>query len=96
MRLSERDRKSIKDTILSFDKKARVFLFGSRTDDSKTGGDIDLLILSDFIDASSKNYILVKLYDEIGEQKIDLVFTTSFERDPNPFIRLVAQEAVEL
>ena len=45
MRLTERQRQAIVDSIQeTFGAQARTFLFGSRTDDSKFGGDIDLLV----------------------------------------------------
>ncbi len=52
-----------------------VFLFGSRTDDSKRGGDIDLLIRN----AGKKKGILgrvrmiVKLKMALGDRKIDVI-----------------------
>lgn len=52
-----------------------MFLFGSRTDDSKRGGDIDLLIRN----AGKKKGILgrvrmiVKLKMALGDRKIDVI-----------------------
>ena len=45
MRLSQADRDLIKTTITGrLGSKARVMLFGSRTDDSRRGGDIDVFV----------------------------------------------------
>lgn len=46
IRLATEETKTISDTIYGFDKNAAIFLFGSITDESKKGGDIDLLIIS--------------------------------------------------
>lgn len=58
-----------------FGKNAKVFLFGSRVDDSKKGGDIDLYIETDLkkelIDRKLK--MLANLHKEFGEQKIDII-----------------------
>lgn len=47
MRMSEEDIFIIKSTILKYIQNAKIILFGSRTDDNKKGGDIDILIQTD-------------------------------------------------
>lgn len=42
MRLTKQEVQIIKSAILQVDPEARIFLFGSRVDDQKKGGDIDL------------------------------------------------------
>lgn len=48
MRLTETQRHSIKSAVTSvIGEESRVWLFGSRVDDTQRGGDIDLLIETD-------------------------------------------------
>lgn len=59
-------------------------LFGSRADDNKRGGDIDLYIetseKANLLDKKVK--LLVRLNRELGEQKIDVVINNfSNEKD---------------
>lgn len=58
-----------------FGEGTRVYLFGSRTDDSRRGGDIDL-----FIETKQRGNLFEKkikmlgiLNKRLGEQKIDLI-----------------------
>jgi hypothetical protein len=59
----------------AFGDKAIVRLFGSRVDDSKRGGDIDLYLeipnLPDWHEAKSS--FQYGLYREFGDRKIDIV-----------------------
>jgi hypothetical protein len=73
MRISEREKNVIIDAVASVDPGARLWLFGSRTDDAKKGGDIDIGILSAKIDVSGELEIRRTICDKIGEQKIDIV-----------------------
>ena len=58
-----------------------MFLFGSRTDDSKKGGDIDLYINAETCkDLKHKNKFLLLLEQKIGEQKVDVVFAENESR----------------
>jgi uncharacterized protein len=94
MRLNSKEQLSIKQTINQFDPKALVYLFGSRVDDNKRGGDIDLLVFSEHLGFTEQRKIKIKLYELIGEQKIDLIIAK--KNTSNPFIQLVLEEAVLL
>jgi len=95
MRLSTELRHFIKDYWLKKFPKATVYLFGSRVDDNKKGGDIDLLILNDEkISLSDKTNFLSQFIINFGEQKIDLV-SYNYDEDV-PFKRIALQYALKL
>jgi uncharacterized protein len=75
--------------------EAKVYLFGSRMDDNKRGGDIDILILTShrmtFIQESKIRTAFIKKF---GDQKLDLVNFT-FD-DDDVFKKLVLIDAVEI
>lgn len=91
MRLSSEQIEIIKDVIHRFDDKAEIYLFGSRIDDSKRGGDIDLLIFSEKISEKEKLLMRLFLYDKLGEQKIDIVIAKDLEQ---PFVRIAMNEGI--
>lgn len=78
MRLSHKEKEVIirafRDT---FDKEDHLWLFGSRTDDGKRGGDIDLYVETgnDNVGILVQRHLdfLRKVKGSIGDQKIDLV-----------------------
>ncbi|MCF8261055.1 MAG: nucleotidyltransferase domain-containing protein [Melioribacteraceae bacterium] len=82
MRLTEDQINTIKRSVLYFDNTAKVVLFGSRTDDNKKGGDIDLLIISNTIKRENIRKIRSKFYEKFGEQKIDLLLDDGSLTDP--------------
>lgn len=92
MRLSDHEIKAIKESAARFDPNAIVYLFGSRADDSKRGGDIDLLILSETLTSKEKRMIKLDLYDKIGEQKIDIVISKTGAE--SPFVKLAINGGV--
>jgi predicted nucleotidyltransferase len=78
MRLTEQQRSVIRAAVTeTFGAGAGVWLFGSRVDDTKRGGDIDLLIETDQLDinamARAEIALLTKLQLKLGEQKIDVL-----------------------
>ncbi len=93
MRLSLKERQLIKQSIYQLDPNATIYLFGSRVDDNKKGGDIDLLVLSAHLSFTEQRQIKIRLYELIGEQKIDLIIATEAS---DPFVQLVLEEAVLL
>ena len=78
MRLSPYEQQAI-STIMHkhFGENATVLLFGSRVDDSKKGGDIDLYVAPKNMSAEqageAKSKAIVEIWEAIGEQKIDVV-----------------------
>jgi predicted nucleotidyltransferase len=93
MRLSINERNSIKEALSDVDKDAKVYLFGSRVDDHKKGGDIDLLVFSKKMELSEKIKFKIKLGDKLGEQKIDIVIPNQYNKN---FVSLIMDEAVLL
>jgi uncharacterized protein len=94
MRLSIDEAKAIRQCVLRFDPIAEVFLFGSRTDDSRRGGDIDLLIFSKRIGLRERLRLQSALEDALGLRKIDLVIVDNV--DNSPFARSVQPGSVRL
>ncbi|WP_206609090.1 MULTISPECIES: nucleotidyltransferase domain-containing protein [Cysteiniphilum] len=92
VRLTEYEIKAIKSSFLDVFGVGSIYLFGSRVEDSKKGGDIDLYIVPN--DALSRDQLLAKKIDFlvsvknlIGEQKIDVIMATNENR-------LIEQEAL--
>lgn len=89
MRITPLERQVIKEeAVRAFGEDAKVFLFGSRADDAKRGGDIDLYIeVKDKKDLFAKEIrFLSKVKQRTEDQRIDVVFN----EDPQ---RLIEQEA---
>lgn len=74
----------------------RVFLFGSRVDDNKRGGDIDLLLRPRHSDQmlTRKLHLLRLLERQLGERRIDIVIETP--DDARPIIRIAHETGVRL
>ncbi|MEA3241184.1 MAG: nucleotidyltransferase domain-containing protein [Pseudomonadota bacterium] len=95
---------TIKNIILTgFGETAKLRLFGSRLDDSKKGGDIDLLVEAD-LDLSSEEMFLKKittlgqLQRALGDQKIDLLTTTTTidTEDVPDVVKIARQQGIYL
>ncbi len=78
MRLTEKEISAIKKNISRFDAQAKIYLFSSRVNDAAKGGDIDILVISDKIGFVEKIKIRTGIFNEIEEQKLDLVVKKDF------------------
>ena len=84
MRLSSFEVQAIIETKNDiFGLTSKIYLFGSRVDDTQKGGDIDLFLVTDKKDDlfDKKINFLVALQEKVGEQKIDLIFSKDKSRD---------------
>lgn len=96
MRLSSFEVETIKSVILDSIKNAKITLFGSRADDSKRGGDIDLLIESNSeVSLEQKIKILAKLELRGIERKVDLIVKTPSAKEESIF-KIAKSEGIEL
>lgn len=80
-----------KKTVPKNSHKSTLYLFGSRTDDSKLGGDIDLLVLTtDEIKKelkAIKHLLLEELRQAAGDQRVDLTIKSAEEAKTDPFVK---------
>lgn len=74
--------------------KAELYLFGSRVDDTKKGGDIDLLIVSDELTKKDIRHLKIDFFKRFGEQKMDIVLDNGTFL--NPFHQIIRQKAILL
>ena len=93
MRLKDEEKQAIIKAIHSIDPNAKVYLFGSRVDDSGKGGDIDLLVFSGKISYGDKLAVKKNIFSTLDEQKIDIVVTKD---GGEPFVQMVLEQGVQL
>lgn len=76
MRLRDWERAAIADTARDvFGQDARVRLFGSRLDDSRLGGDIDLYVEKPCSPDDHQRRLFARLLQRrVGERSIDIVY----------------------
>jgi len=94
MRFPQEQADYIKNNIQRYLPKSDVYLFGSRVDDQKKGGDIDILIIADEkLKLDQKIAVKISFYKKFGEQKIDIVsFTKDEDSNFKKLILLSAQK----
>jgi len=74
---------------------AAVYLFGSRADDGRKGGDVDILVLSDpKLNWEETARIRQRFWDQFGFQKLDLICFSPNDR--SAFKDLVLLDAIRL
>jgi len=94
MRLKQKQTKVLKEKLQALSRNAQLYLFGSRTDDNKKGGDIDLLILSNELTKKDLRVLRVEFFKHFEEQKIDIILDK--ETPKNPFVKYILPKAILL
>jgi predicted nucleotidyltransferase len=96
MRLTPHEREVIRRLgLLHFGRLPR--LFGSRLDEDRRGGDIDLLIATDLPPGQAARRridLLADLWLELGERKIDIVLDDGSA--PTPIVERARREGEEV
>ena len=101
MRLSAHQQATVRATVEeTFGSDAQVRLFGSRVDDTKRGGDIDLLVSTTHSDVPTlmraEIALLTKLQMKLGEQKIDVLIDYPQHKQQLPIYLAARQQGVVL
>jgi len=93
MRLNAQEVNTIKKLAIKFfGKDTKVYIFGSRADNKRRGGDIDIYV-EVFADDEeklfdAKTFFIVQLRAVLGEQKIDVVLNLPpLKREDSLFIQ---------
>jgi uncharacterized protein len=99
MRLTSPQVAAIKEAAAEvFGDQTQVWLFGSRVDDAKRGGDIDLLVRPGVTSGDhaldNKLRFLAALERRMGERKIDVVVET--QDDPRRITQIARQTGVRI
>lgn len=96
MRLEKKDIQNIKEVIHSKISDAKIYLFGSRVDDAKKGGDIDLFVKTSQ-DIKLKDELTILTLLELNGilRKVDLIVDTP-NRDKSEFFKTIEKEAIIL
>jgi len=91
VRLNGKEIEAIRRTFREVYGEGNVYLFGSRLDDDARGGDIDLYLAPKRLSDEKHRLLsrfLLRLYERIGEQKIDCILA----QDPSRPIEREARE----
>ena len=101
MRLTHEQIDTIKETASKyFGGQATVLLFGSRAEDHRRGGDIDLYIETDMKDAKTvvkaEIQFLAELKRRIGDRKIDVLVDYPARQQRPPIFTVARQTGIRL
>ena len=92
MRLENIVLNNIKEAIYDSFGDVRIYLFGSRIEDNKKGGDIDILILDDKLEKKEIREIRIEFFKKFGEQKLDIVLDKLSPVEP--FTKIILNKAI--
>lgn len=95
MRLDELEKSALRHALENV--PGEVYLFGSRTDDSRKGGDIDLLVFSSESPYMLSRDIALRFF-KVCEEKIDVVVMDkdNLTQDQQAFLNTIEMEPLKL
>jgi predicted nucleotidyltransferase len=93
MRLTASEQAAIREETGRCAPGATAYLFGSRTDDRRRGGDIDLLVFPCRMSLENRLRFRIALADRLGDQKIDLIVSAD---ESDPLVRIARESGVRL
>ena len=101
MRLTELQTDAICNGVKkNFGFASRAWLFGSRVDEQRMGGDIDLYVEPEIQDPDelvvAKLHFLLELHRKLGEQKIDVVIRRAAFKEELPIYRVAKETGIRL
>ena len=95
MRISQPQVALLKREIQDRIPQGRVYVFGSRTNDSKRGGDVDILVVgTKHLSILDRIKVRTAFFRAYGMQKVDIVSVTAEET--SAFRDAVLRDAVEI
>ncbi len=98
IRLQDCEISAIREAFVHLFPGDKLWIFGSRVDPSKKGGDIDLYIETNCQDPAKivdkRLNFLYEIQNKIGEQKIDVV--VKFREFPLPIYQIARKEGIQL
>lgn len=96
MRLTKSEVIIIKSNILKYIKDAKIMLFGSRVDDDKKGGDIDIFIQTKQLVSLKEQIKILAGFEVDGiSRKVDLVLKTPVTKE-QPIFKTAISEGIIL
>ncbi len=101
MRISNKEIASIIQALTPhITEPSTLYLYGSRVDDERHGGDIDLLVLTSKNECDKlmikKHIMLCDIKEKIGDQKIDLTIANKDGKYQDPFLKIILEKAILL
>ncbi len=93
MRITQKEIDVLKRKLYQLSPEAKLYLFGSRVDDTKRGGDIDLLIEDSNLTKKDIRLLKLEFFKHFGEQKLDIILDRGQD---DPFIQIIKQNAILL